>query len=146
MGADMADGAVTAGLSAGGNTITRAGGASTQSRVNALRPVSAVAPTAQAFTQALNIPHSAEIEAVITPSPEPGNGRLSSGVQLILAETRAQEDQSDFIDRSTLDQATLSYAQSQEAVRETIGFTKLAAAGSDIPPSIAPTHSEDTSA
>lgn len=142
----MADATVATGAVVGGNTVSRPGGASGSPRVGALRPVSAVAPTSQSFTQAFAVTRQGGEEPPAPISAEPGIGRLSSSVQLILAETRTQEEQSDFVDRSTLDQATLSYAQSQEAVRETIGFNKLAAAGSDAQPSIALTHSEDTSA
>ncbi len=130
----MADASIAAGAAAGNNSISRTSSASGQSRVNALRPVSALAPTPQAFTHSLAVARPIEVEA---PPPviasEPGAARLSSNVKLILAETRTQEDQSDFVDRSTLDQATNSYAQGQAAVRETIGIAQIAAANSNVP-------------
>ncbi|MBO6504970.1 MAG: hypothetical protein JJ850_16750 [Kordiimonadaceae bacterium] len=139
----MADASIAAGAAAGSSSISRTSGASGQGRVSALRPVSALAPTPQAFSQNLAIARPIEVEAptqVIT--SEPGTARLSSNVQLILAETRTQEDQSDFVDRSTLDQAANSYAQGQAAVRETIGIAQIAAANSNTPA----TNSQDTSA
>ncbi len=126
MGANMAETNVSTAVSAGAGTVSRAGSASGSTRTGALRPVSAVAPTSQSFSQTLATPRSTEIEDIIVPALEPGTGRLSSVVQLMLAETRAQEDQSDFLDKAILDQATSSYAQSQASVRETIGLTQLA--------------------
>ena len=127
MGAIMADTAISAGLAAGGNSVARTGGASTRPRVDALRPVSAVAPTHQPFSRALVSPAEDEAPAPVLPVAEPGKGMLSTGVQLILAETRAQEDQAAFTDRSTLEQAVASYTKSQASVRETIGLAQLAA-------------------
>lgn len=128
----MAEASIAAGAAVGGSNISRTSGASGSGRVSALRPVSALAPTPQAFSQNLAIARPIEVEA---PAPttftEPAAARLSSTTQLILAETRAQEDQSDFVDRSTLDQAVNSYAQGQAAVRETIGFAQIAAASSN---------------
>lgn len=139
----MADASIAAGAAAGSSSISRAAGASGQGRVGALRPVSALAPTPQAFTQNLAFARPAEVEAPLAvTTSEPGTARLSSNVQLILAETRTLEDQSEFVDRSTLDQAANSYAQGQAAVRETIGFAQIAAANSNIPAS----GSQDTSA
>ncbi len=141
----MADVTAAAGSAAGVNTVSRPGGgpggASGSSRVGALRPVSAVAPTAQSFAQSFAIARPAADEKPAPAKPEPGTGRLSSSVQLILAETRAQEDQSDFIDRSTLDHAANSYAQSEASVRETIGLAQIAAATA-----VARTEASDTSA
>lgn len=130
----MADASIAAGAAAGGSNISRTPSASGQGRVSALRPVSALAPTPQAFTQNLAVARPIEVEApAVVVTAEPGTARLSSNVQLILAETRTLEDQSDFVDRSTLDQAASSYAQGQAAVRETIGFAQIAAANSNTP-------------
>lgn len=136
----MADATVAAGSAAGISNISRTNGASGTQRVSPLRPVSAVAPTPQAFTQNLAFQRDIEIEQPAPVILEPGIGRLSSSVQLILAETRTQEELSEFVDRSVLDQATNSYAQSQASVRETIGLASIAAANSN-----APAGSEDTS-
>ena len=138
----MADASIAAGAAAGSSSISRAAGASGQGRVGALRPVSALAPTPQAFTQNLAFARPAEVEAPLAvTTSEPGTARLSSNVQLILA-AWSSVDQSEFVDRSTLDQAANSYAQGQAAVRETIGFAQIAAANSNIPAS----GSQDTSA
>ncbi len=137
VGAIMADATVAAGIAAGTNNISRSSGASGTQRVSPLRPVSAVAPTPQAFTQNLAFVQTTEQEqspASVAQAPEPGASRLSSTVQLILAETREQEEQSTFVDRSVLDQATSSYAQSQESVRETIGLARIAAANANTAP------------
>ena len=128
----MAEASIAAGAAVGSSNISRTSGASGSGRVSALRPVSALAPTPQAFSQNLAVARPLEVEATAPVTfTEPAAARLSSTTQLILAETRAQEDQSDFIDRSTLGQAVSSYAQGQAAVRETIGFAQIAAANSN---------------
>lgn len=123
----MADGSITAGIAAGGSAAARAKGVATPSRVNALRPASAINSAAHYFNQSTDAAHTPDNTAITVQAPEPGNARLSSNIQLILAETRAQEDQSSFLDRSTLDQAVNSYTQSQASVRETIGLAQLSA-------------------
>ena len=134
VGAIMADATVAAASAAGINNIARTNSASGAQRVSPLRPVSAVAPTPQAFTQNLAFLPNLEVESPETAAsitPDPGNARLSSSVQLILAETRTQEDLSDFVDRSTLDQAASSYLRSQASVQETIGLAQIAAANTN---------------
>lgn len=139
----MADASIAAGAAANVSSVSRTQSAGGPGRVSALRPVSALAPTPQAFSQNLALARPIEVEpSTPVAAPEPGAAKLSSSVQLILAETRTLEGQSDFVDRSTLDQAASSYSRGQAAVRETIGLAQIAAANTNTPAATG----EDTSA
>lgn len=133
MGAIMANAAVAAGLAAAGSNIIRPGGAATKSRVDAVRPVAQANSSGQGFANAVTIAVAAESQTARTVGFEPGKGMLTNGVQLILAETRAQEDAAAFTDRSSVDRALTSYSETQASIRETIGLAKIRA-GSAPPP------------
>lgn len=127
MGANMADGSIAASSLAGGKTLTRSDSAATRSRADALRQFSSSGSHNSSFGKAAT---SVSEPGLVTAQPavaEPGNGMLSTSAQLILAETRTQEGQSTFANKSTLDKALSSYNDSQTSVRETMSLSILTA-------------------
>lgn len=125
MGANMADATIAATSVASSNTATRSGGAHQRSRADALRQVSAPGSNNFAFSKQVTVANGQDTADQQSATPEPGNGLLSTGSQFILAETRTQEDQSTFADKSVLDKALNSYSRSQNSVLETISLALL---------------------
>ncbi len=125
MGANMADATIAATSIASSNTTARSNGANHRSRADALRQVSAPGSNNFAFTKQITVTNDQEAATQQLATAEPGNGLLSKGSQLILAETRTQEDQSSFADKSVLDKALNSYSRSQSSVLETISLALL---------------------
>lgn len=143
MGAIMAEAAVAAGLAAAGSNISRPGGASSRARVDAVRPSAPVGTSRQGFTKIFTADTAGDTGGR-QPVAEPGNGMLSNGVQLVLAETRTLEAAAAQSDRSSVDRALSSYVASQASVRETIGLSQFQASGRTAqPPALAP---KDTAA
>jgi len=125
MGANMADATIATTSVAGSSTAARSNGANQRSRADALRQVSAPRPNSFAFTKQIVAASDQEPAPQQLATADPGNGLLSTGSQLVLAETRTQEDQSSFADKSVLDKALDSYGRSQSSVLETIGLALL---------------------
>ncbi len=131
MGANMADVTIAASTIAGGNSVSRSSDANTRSRADALRQSPSSGSDNLAFTKQVATAGGAEVatqSAAEEPgTEEPGNGSLSTSIQLILAETRTRDDQSTFADKSILGKALTSYTSVQASVRETISLAKITA-------------------
>lgn len=95
--------------------VSRVERPSARGAVDAVRPAGAAA----AFQQNLG---AADNVVPVTPAQEQpsGNGLLSTGVQMILAETRTQEANAPFVPPSNVGRALNSYLETQAKVRETI--------------------------
>jgi len=129
MGANMADVTIAASTIAGGNSVSRSSDANTRSRADALRQSSGSNSANLAFSKQVATVGSSEV-ATQPAAEEPGNGSLSTSIQLILAETRTRDDQSTFADKSILGKALNSYTNVQASVRETISLAKITASAS----------------
>lgn len=125
MGANMAETTIAATSVVGGKTPARSGGVNPRSRADALRQTSAANSNTFAFSKQIAVANDQQPAAQQTTAAEPGRGLLSTGSQLILAQTRTQDDQSSFADKSVLDTALNSYSRSQSSVIETISLSML---------------------
>lgn len=131
MGANMADGSITAGAVAGSKSLARSSDVTTRSRADALRHLSASGSSRLAFAKSAESAAAPDPVANEIKVAEPGKGMLSTSIQLILAETRTQENQAAYTDKPTVDKALNSYNDSQTSVRETMSLAVLSGSPHD---------------
>jgi len=131
MGANMADGSIAAGAVSGSKALARSSDVTTRSRADALRHLSTSGSNTSAFAKSANSVAAPESGAAEIKVAEPGKGMLSTSIQLILAETRTQENQAAYTDKPTLDKALNSYNDSQTSVRETMSLAVLTGSAND---------------
>jgi len=109
-------------------------GAGKAERVKARDPAGVARPSAGASQRAFGAGFSQSVTVLPTASNDQapaGGGLLSTGVQILLAETRSEEASAPFVPSSKLDNAINTYVETQGQVRETIranggGFGNLA--------------------
>lgn len=121
----MADGSIAAGSIAGSKTLARTAGFPSRSRADVLGQLSTAGSNEVGFRSTVAASNSPDPTPQQPLVAEPGNGMLSTSSQLLLAETRTQENLSTVADKSTLDKALGRYSESQTSVIETMGLSLL---------------------
>ena len=110
----MADAALAPSRTA--TNVSRIDRSSARGPVNPVRPVNA----AESFRHNLGEAGSSNNVTSLNAVQPTGPGLLSTGVQMVLAETRTQEAGATFIPPSNVERALNSYQETQTKVRETI--------------------------